>query len=208
MGGRSKMPAAERAKQFMRSSYSSADSQYTVKEAEKIIGALKSSGEKHGVTISGIEYYRICTVKNSNDMCSLISSADYEKITGKKIDLQDDEVLAGGKLKLGSSNTLYGHDIRTPISAIISMTQFAREDIDDREKLLEDIRKIEASNTFLLSLINDILDISKIDSGKIELFPEPYPFSDFIYKVRSMMSTEDLRSRRSFILRNDIGYGR
>jgi len=78
------------------------------------------------------------------------------------------------------------HDIRTPISAIISMTQFAREDIDDREKLLEDIRKIEASNTFLLSLINDILDISKIDSGKIELFPEPYPFSDFIYKVRSM----------------------
>jgi len=96
----------------MRSSYSSADSQYTVKEAEKIIGALKSSGEKHGVTISGIEYYRICTVKNSNDMCSLISSADYEKITGKKIDLQDDEVLAGGKLKLGSSNTLYGHALK------------------------------------------------------------------------------------------------
>ncbi|MCI2062399.1 MAG: ATP-binding protein [Eubacteriaceae bacterium] len=78
------------------------------------------------------------------------------------------------------------HDIRTPISAIIGMTQFAKEDIDDKDKLREDIGKIEASNTFLLSLINDILDISKIDSGKIELYPEPYPFDEYIEKVRSM----------------------
>jgi signal transduction histidine kinase len=70
------------------------------------------------------------------------------------------------------------HDIRTPISAITSMTAFAREDADDREKLLHDLDRIEASNTFLLSLINDVLDISKIDSGKIELHPEPYPYND------------------------------
>ena len=80
------------------------------------------------------------------------------------------------------------HDIRTPISAIIGMTQFAKEDLEDKEKLLEDIGKIEASNAFLLSLINDILDIQKIDSGKIELYPEPYPFEEYIEKVRSMSS--------------------
>ena len=78
------------------------------------------------------------------------------------------------------------HDIRTPISAIIGMTRFAKEDMDDRQKLMEDLDKIEASNAFLLSLINDILDISKIDSGKIELNPEPYPFDEYIDKVRSM----------------------
>lgn len=78
------------------------------------------------------------------------------------------------------------HDIRTPISAIIGMTQFAKEDIDDHTKLLDDIKKIESSNSFLLSLINDILDISKIDSGKIELYPEPYPFDEFIGNIRGM----------------------
>jgi len=78
------------------------------------------------------------------------------------------------------------HDIRTPISAITSMTAFAREDADDREKLLHDLDRIEASNTLLLSLINDVLDISKIDSGKIELHPEPYLYDEYIACIRSI----------------------
>lgn len=78
------------------------------------------------------------------------------------------------------------HDIRTPISAIISMTEFAKEDINDKDKLLNDIERISASNQFLLSLINDILDISKIDSGKMELYPEYYPYSEFIDSIRSI----------------------
>jgi len=78
------------------------------------------------------------------------------------------------------------HDIRTPISAIIGMTDFAKEDIDDKERLMADIENISSSNKFLMSLINDILDISKIDSGKIELYPEPYPFKEYIDKINSM----------------------
>lgn len=78
------------------------------------------------------------------------------------------------------------HDIRTPINAIVSMTEFAKADIDDKDKLMEDIETISASNKFLLSLINDILDISKIDSGKVKLYPEPYPFDEYIDKLRSM----------------------
>ena len=78
------------------------------------------------------------------------------------------------------------HDIRTPIGAITNMTAFAFEDIDDKEKLKDDLRKIQVSNTFLLSLINDVLDISKIDSGKIELNPEPYLYDDFISNIRNM----------------------
>jgi signal transduction histidine kinase/ActR/RegA family two-component response regulator len=71
------------------------------------------------------------------------------------------------------------HDIRTPISIIKSITDFALADIDDKEKLQDDLSKIKSADTFLLSLINDVLDISKIDSGKIELSPEPYPFSEY-----------------------------
>ena len=78
------------------------------------------------------------------------------------------------------------HDIRTPLSAITSMIAFAKEDLDDREKLTNDLNKIETSNTFLLSLINDILDISKIDSGKIELHPEPYPYEEYEANICNM----------------------
>lgn len=79
------------------------------------------------------------------------------------------------------------HDIRTPLGIITNMTDFAFQDIDNKAKLTDDLKKISASTTFLLSLINDVLDISKIDSGKIELKMEPYLFSDYVSNVRNML---------------------
>jgi PAS domain S-box-containing protein len=78
------------------------------------------------------------------------------------------------------------HDIRTPISIISSMTDFAREDLAEPATLQDDLSKIKTANKFLLSLINDVLDISKIDSGKITLNPEPYPFAEYIENIRNM----------------------
>ena len=92
------------------------------------------------------------------------------------------------------------HDIRTPISAITSMTAFAREDVEDKARLNEDLDKIEASSAFLLSLINDILDISKIDSGKIELHPEPYAFEEFSKKLTSMFGPLCEKKGISFVI--------
>lgn len=79
------------------------------------------------------------------------------------------------------------HDIRTPIGIISNMTDFAYEDIRDPDKLKNDLEKIQTSNRFLLSLVNDVLDISKIDSGKIALSPEPYPYDDYIANIRNML---------------------
>jgi len=79
------------------------------------------------------------------------------------------------------------HDIRTPIGAIRNLTEFAFRDIDDKEKLTSDLEKIETSNRFLLSLINDVLDISRVDSGKVELSPEPYPFEEYIANIKNIM---------------------
>lgn len=78
------------------------------------------------------------------------------------------------------------HDIRTPIGAINNITAFALEDIHDPIKLRDDLRKIQVSNEFLLSLVNDVLDISKIDSGKIELHPELYAYADFSSNIVNM----------------------
>lgn len=61
------------------------------------------------------------------------------------------------------------HDIRTPMNAIIGMTTIASANVDNREKLLECLRKISQSSKHLLGLINDVLDMSKIESGKLTL---------------------------------------
>ena len=78
------------------------------------------------------------------------------------------------------------HDIRTPISIISGMTEFAMEDRDEPQKLQEDLSKIQSANTFLLSLINDVLDVSKIDSGKVSLEPKPYPYQNYVENIRNM----------------------
>ena len=81
------------------------------------------------------------------------------------------------------------HDIRTPMNIIKNMTDFAFEDLDDQSKLSEDLCKIRSANAFLLSLINDILDLSKIDGGGMELHPEPYPCDEFIGDIRNVLES-------------------
>ena len=80
------------------------------------------------------------------------------------------------------------HDIRTPIGAILNLTDFAQQDIDSREKLLDDLSKIKTSGTFLLSLINDVLDVSKIDSGVIELHEDVYPLKNYLTNIENIIN--------------------
>ncbi|MCM1122906.1 MAG: response regulator, partial [Eubacterium sp.] len=63
------------------------------------------------------------------------------------------------------------HDIRTPMNAIVGMTDIAKKHTDDQEKLNDCLDKITLSSQHLLTLINDVLDISKIESGKLTLAP-------------------------------------
>lgn len=72
------------------------------------------------------------------------------------------------------------HDIRTPMNAIIGMTAIAGRYLDDRERVADCLGKITVSSRHLLSLINEVLDMSKIESGKIELAEEEINLSDLI----------------------------
>ena len=77
------------------------------------------------------------------------------------------------------------HDIRTPLNGIIGMT-YLTEKLDLPEQARENLRKIDVSSKFLLSLINDILDLTKAESAKLELHPEPYlphEFDDYMDSV-------------------------
>jgi signal transduction histidine kinase/CheY-like chemotaxis protein len=66
------------------------------------------------------------------------------------------------------------HDIRTPLNAIINMARFLREDLDDRDKALEEVDVITQSSEHLLSLINNVLDLSRIESGKLSFVTESF----------------------------------
>ena len=78
------------------------------------------------------------------------------------------------------------HDIRTPLNGILGMTHIAKNQ-DNPPKTSECLDKIDTSSKFLLGLVNDILDMSKAESGKIELHPEPYYIDDFKSYIDSVI---------------------
>lgn len=78
------------------------------------------------------------------------------------------------------------HEIRTPMNAISGMTTIAKSVLDNRAKTLECLEKIESANGYLLSLINDILDMSRIESGKLELNYEAVNLSQLLDKLESL----------------------
>ncbi|MBC8569483.1 PAS domain-containing hybrid sensor histidine kinase/response regulator [Zongyangia hominis] len=84
------------------------------------------------------------------------------------------------------------HDIRTPLNAIIGMTEIAAANIGDDRKVTECIEKAKVSGQFLLHLINDILDMSKIESGKMVLNEETIYFSKFLTHVTTMIKPQVL----------------
>ena len=79
------------------------------------------------------------------------------------------------------------HDIRTPMNAIIGFTNLAKQSGDDRAKTNEYLEKIEASSSHLLSLINDVLEMSRIESGKIELENAPCYLPELLDNLYSMV---------------------
>ena len=78
---------------------------------------------------------------------------------------------AANEASTAKSNFLSGisHDIRTPINGIIGMTGLALDNLDDREKVVHCLDKISGASRHLLALVNDVLDISRIESGKVEI---------------------------------------
>jgi len=72
------------------------------------------------------------------------------------------------------------HDIRTPMNGIIGMTAIAGAHLDDPERVADCLSKITSASKHLLGLINEVLDMSKIDSGKIELCDEPFNLPELV----------------------------
>ena len=122
--------------------------------------------------IAGFLNLPLCYALTLADIFIFVNRA--EKFTLKKIfELENErkERLAAEEKSHAKTAFLssMSHDIRTPMNAIIGFTDLALKDVTDVEKVSEYLSKIKASSSHLLSLINDVLEMSRIESGKIEL---------------------------------------
>ena len=109
----------------------------------------------------------------------------------KRIQAMEDALLEAEQANIARLDFIarISHDIRTPMGIISNMSDFALRDIDDKEKLKDDLKKIKSANTFLLSLINDVLDVSNFENERVKLQAEPYYIIDFINEIKSVFET-------------------
>lgn len=96
------------------------------------------------------------------------------------------------------------HEIRTPMNAIIGMTTIAQTVENLPERAMDCLKKIEASTKFLLSLINDILDMSRIESGRVKLELIPFNLNDIMEELNILMQPQMEKKELSFEIKKEV----
>lgn len=90
------------------------------------------------------------------------------------------------------------HDIRTPMNAIIGMTALAKKHIDEKTRVMDALNKIDIASSHLLGLINDILDMSRINSGKMKIAEEQFSLSDLLHDTLTIIRPQIVKKNHTF----------
>ncbi|MEE4188247.1 MAG: ATP-binding protein, partial [Roseobacter sp.] len=101
------------------------------------------------------------------------------------------------------------HELRTPLNAIIGYSEMLSEDAQDMgfDTATEDLEKIMASGRHLLSLINDVLDLSKIEAGKMEVYIESFDLAELLKEVVSTVAPLIAKNSNTLTLESDFAQG-
>ncbi len=160
--------------------------------------------QMRNVVSGDVYWYRMSlyhTVSDGKDNCVIVfSDRTKERKMSADLEVALDIAKSANEAK---SNFLanMSHDIRTPMNAIIGFSALLAKDAENPDKVREYIRKIAFSGQHLLSLINDILDMSKIESGKTSLNIEEFNLSEFLEEVYSMMISQTKAKKQNFDVR-------
>ncbi len=95
------------------------------------------------------------------------------------------------------------HEIRTPMNAIIGMTEIAKRTAGDPERLMDSLNKIEASSKYLLLMINDTLDLARIESRKVTVAREPFALGELISEIEGISRQQATLKQIDFTVVND-----
>ena len=103
----------------------------------------------------------------------------------KKLRVTAKEAASASRAKTDFLSTM-SHDIRTPMNAVIGLTTISEKNIDNKELVSENLRKINLASNHLLTLINDILDISKVESGKLNFTPQSFSIVETVENLMNL----------------------
>ena len=110
----------------------------------------------------------------------------------ERMDLLEDALMQANRASKAKSVFLsnMSHDIRTPMNAIIGFTTIAVSHIDNKDQVKDCLQKVLSSSNHLLSLINDVLDMSRIESGKMSLEEKPCSLPDILHGLRNIVQAD------------------
>lgn len=149
-----------------------------------------------------MQYYEMKVVRagsKNNDHGIVLGIRNVDEETRDEMEqkkLLEDALLQANRANKAKSAFLsnMSHDIRTPMNAIIGFTTLALDRIENREQVEGYLNKIMMSGNHLLGLINDVLDMSRIESGKMQLEEVPCSLSDILHGLRSIVQA-DVRAK-------------
>ena len=149
--------------------------------------------------------------KNGNITDVLMTISDIDEIKHKELEVKEKLKEAAEKANqanIAKTNFLrrMSHDIRTPLNGIVGMINLAQRYGNDKEKLYECKEKVLTSLDYLLSLINDILDMSKVESNALVLEPKPFDLIETLNSIIAIIETSANEHNIQFIGGKSLSY--
>ncbi len=123
------------------------------------------------------------------------------QLEAQRVDLQDALAAAqhANRAKTTFLNNM-SHDIRTPMNAIIGFTSLAAAHIDNKEQVKDYLTKIATSSNHLLSLINDVLDMSRIESGKVKIEEKESSLPEILHDLKTIVQADIMSKQLDFYI--------
>ncbi len=152
--------------------------------ASRINGVIFHMND-NGQYMGSIIYSGLSQEYVKGDEDSLKELCEISEIIQNKINMQRHDLSAKAKSDFLARMS---HEIRTPMNGIIGMTQIALKNNVSEEQRVDCLKKIESSSNYLMGILNDILDMSKIESGKMRLVNDVFDIEEMLESIKTLIS--------------------